>query len=64
MTFNDLCFQALCWTADGELDPVDKFALLSDLIRQATPTEQLEWIQTLEQLSLPQSEGTVQVSGP
>ena len=44
MTFDSLCFQALAWTADGELDPVDKLVLLNNLIRQATPSEQIELI--------------------
>ena len=35
MTFDSLCFQALAWTTDGELDPLDKLVLLDNLIRQA-----------------------------
>ncbi|WP_392346732.1 hypothetical protein [Parasynechococcus sp.] len=62
MTFDSLCFQALCWTADGELDPVDKLVLLNNLIRQATPSEQIELIQVVEKLALLQPEATVQVS--
>ena len=48
MTFDSLCFQALSWTVDGELDPVDKLVLLNNLIRQATPSEQIELIQAVE----------------
>ena len=62
MTFDSLCFQALRWTADGELDPVDKLVLLNNLIRQATPSEQIELIQVVEKLALLRPETTVQVS--
>ena len=62
MTFDSLCFQALCWSADGELDPGDKLVLLNSLIRQATPSEQIELIQVVEKLALLQPETTVQVS--
>ena len=62
MTFDSLFFQALCWTADGELDPDDKLVLLNSLIRQATPSEQIELIQVVERLALLQPEATVQVS--
>ena len=62
MTFENLCFQAMAWTADGELDPVDKLVLLNNLIRQATPSEQIELIQVVEKLTLLQPEATVQVS--
>ena len=62
MTFNRLCFQALNWTADGELDPADRLVLLNSLIGQATPSEQIELIQVVEQLALLQPETTVQVS--
>ena len=62
MTFDGLCFQALSWTTDGELDPVDKLVLLNNLIRQATPSEQIELIQVVEKLALLQPEVTVQVS--
>ena len=62
MTFDSLCFQALSWTTDGELDPVDKLVLLNNLIRQATPSEQIELIQVVEKLALLQPEATVQVS--
>ena len=62
MTFDDLCFQNLSWTADGELDPVVKLVLLNNLIRQATPSEQIELIQVVEKLALLQPEVTVQVS--
>ena len=62
MTFDSLCFQALSWTVDGELDPVDKLVLLNNLIRQATPSEQIELIQVVEKLALLQPEATVQVS--
>ena len=61
MTFDSLCFQALVWTADGELDPVDKLVLLNNLIRQGTPSEQIELIQVVEKLALLQPEATVQV---
>ena len=62
MTFESLCFQAMAWTADGELDPVDKLVLLNNLIRQATPSEQIELIKVVERLVLLQPEPTVQVS--
>ena len=62
MTFDTLCFQALAGTADGELDPLDKLVLLNNLIRQATPSEQIELIQVVEKLALLQPEATVQVS--
>ena len=62
MTFDGLCFQALSWTADGELDPSDKLLLLKNLIRQGTPSEQIELIQVVEKLALLQPETTVQVS--
>ena len=62
MAFDGLCFQALSWTADGELDPLDKLAMLNNLIRQATPSEQIELIQVVEKLALLTTEATVQVS--
>ena len=62
MTFDGLCFQTLSWTADGELDPADKLAMLNNLIRQATPSEQIEFIQVVEKLALLTTEVTVQVS--
>ena len=62
MTFDSLCFQALSWTDDGELDPVDKLVLLNNLIQQATPSEQIELIQVVEKLALLRPETTVQVS--
>ena len=62
MTFHSLCFQALAWTADGELEPCDRVVLLNNLIRQATPSEQVELIRLVEKLALPQPETTVQVS--
>ena len=62
MTFDGLCFQALSWTANGELDPLDKLVLLNNLIRQGTPSEQTELIQVVEKLALLQPEATVQVS--
>ena len=62
MTFESLRFQAMTWTADGELDPVDKLVMLNNLIRQATPSEQIELIQVVEKLALLQTEATVQVS--
>ena len=62
MTFDSLCFQALAWTADGELDPADNLLLLNNLIRQGTPSEQIELIQVVEKLVLLQPEATVQVS--
>ena len=62
MTFDSLCFQALSWTADGELDPLDKLVLLNSLIRQGTPSEQIELIQVVEKLALLQPEATVQAS--
>ncbi len=62
MTFDSLCFQALSWTADGELNPLDKLVLLNNLIRQGTASEQIELIQVVEKLALLQPESTVQVS--
>ena len=62
MTSDGLCFRALSWTADGELDPVDKIELLNNLIRQGMPSEQIELIQVVEKLALFQPEATVQVS--
>ena len=62
MTFESLCFQALSWTADGELDPVDKLVLLNNLIEQASPSEQIELIKVVEKLALLQPEATIQVS--
>mgnify|MGYP000615426684 FL=1 len=62
MTFDSLCFQALAWTPDGELDSLDKLVLLNNLIRQGTPSEQIELIQVVEKLALLQPETTVQVS--
>lgn len=56
MTFDSLCFQALAWTTDGELNPLDKLVLLKNLIRQATPNEQIELIQMVERLALLQPE--------
>ena len=62
MAFESLCFKAMAWTADGELDPVDKLVLLNNLIRQATPSEQIELIQVVEKLALLRPAATVQVS--
>ena len=62
MTFDNLYFQALRWTADGELDPCDKLVLLNSLIAQSTPSEQIELIRVVEQLAMFQTETTVQVS--
>ena len=62
MTFDSLCFQALTWTTDGELDPLDKLVLLNKMIQQATPSEQIELIQVVEKLALLQPETSVQVS--
>ena len=62
MTFDSHCFQALAWTTDGEPDLLDKVGLLNNLIRQATPSEQIELIQVVEKLALLQPETTVQVS--
>ena len=41
---------------------MDKLVLLNNLIRQATPSEQIELIQVVEKLALLQSETAVQVS--
>ena len=41
---------------------MDKLVLLNNLIRKATPSEQIELIQVVEKLALLQPEGTVQVS--
>ena len=62
MTFDSLCFQALCWTADGELDPGDRLVLLNNMIRQSTPSEQIKLIQVVEQHVLLHPETTAQVS--
>ena len=52
MTFDSLCFRSLAWTANGELNPLDKLVLLNNLIRQAKPSEQIELIQAVEKLAL------------
>ena len=62
MRFDSLSCQALCWTADGELDPSDRLVLLNSLIPQSTPSEQIELIRVVEQLALLQPEATLQVS--
>ena len=41
---------------------MDKLVLLKNLIRQGTPSEQIELIQLVEKLALLQPEATVQVS--
>ena len=41
---------------------MDKLVLLNNLIRQGTPSEQIELIQVVEKLALLQSETAVQVS--
>ena len=41
---------------------MDKLVLLNNLIRQGTPSEQIELIQVVEKLALLQPEATVQVS--
>ena len=48
MTFDSLCFQALVWTANGKLDPLDKLVLIKNLTRQARQSEQIELIQAVE----------------
>ena len=60
MTFENLCFQALAWTTDGELDPLDKLVLMNELIRQASPSEQIELIQVVERLALLRPQVTMQ----
>ena len=60
MTFDNLCFQALAWTTDGELDPLDKLVLMNELIRQASPSEQIELIQVVERLALLRPQVTMQ----
>ena len=42
--------------------PWTNFVLLNNLIRQGTPSEQIELIQVVEKLALLQPEATVQVS--
>ena len=41
---------------------MDKLVLLNNLIRQATPSEQIELIQVVEKLALLRPETNVQVS--
>ena len=62
MAFNNLYFQALRWTSDGELDPADKLVLLNSLIPQSTPNQQIELIQVVERLALVQPDITLQVT--
>ena len=57
-----LHLQALHWTTNGELDPMDQLTVLNSLIPQCIATTQLELIRTVERLAVPISESTVQIS--
>ena len=57
-----LHLQALHWTTNGELDPVDQVTVLNSLIPQCIATAQLELIHSVERLAVPVNESTVQIS--
>ena len=57
-----LHLQALHWTSNGELDPIDQLTVLNSLIPQCIATTQLELIGSVERLALQVSESTVQIS--
>tara|TARA_B100001057_G_scaffold312989_1_gene313110 strand:- start:115 stop:303 length:189 start_codon:yes stop_codon:yes gene_type:complete len=57
-----LHLQALHWTTNGELDPIDQLTVLNSLIPQCIATTQLELIRSVERLAVPVSEVTLQVS--
>ena len=58
----NLHLQALHWTTNGELDPIDQLTVLNSLIPQCIATTQLELIRSVERLAVPVSEVTLQVS--
>lgn len=57
-----LHLQALHWTTNGELDPIDQLTVLNSLIPQCIATTQLELIRSVERLAVPVSEVTLQIS--
>ena len=57
-----LHLQALHWTTNGELDPIDHLTVLNSLIPQCIATTQLELIRSVERLAVPVSEVTLQIS--
>ena len=57
-----LHLQALHWTTNGELDPIDQLSVLNSLIPQCIATTQLELIRSVERLAVPISEVTLQIS--
>ena len=57
-----LHLQALHWTTNGELDPIDQLTVLNSLIPQCIATTQLELIRSVERLAVPISEVTLQIS--
>ena len=58
----NLHLQALHWTTNGELDPIDQLTVLNSLIPQCIATTQLELIRSVERLAVPVSEATLQIS--
>ena len=58
----NLHLQALHWTTNGELDPNDQLTVLNSLIPQCIATTQLELIHSVERLTVPVREVTVQIS--
>ncbi len=58
----NLHLQALHWTTNGELDPIDQLTVLNSLIPQCIATTQLELIRSVERLAVPVSEVTLQMS--
>ena len=57
-----LHLQALHWTTNGELDPMDQLTMLNSLIPQCIASTQLELIRSVERLAVPVSEVTLQIS--
>ena len=57
-----LHLQALHWSTNGELDPMDQLTVLNSLIPQCIATTQLELIRSVERLAIPVSQSTVQIS--
>ena len=57
-----LHLQALHWSTNGELDPMDQLTVLNSLIPQCIATTQLELIRSVERLAIPVSQSTVQMS--
>ena len=58
----NLHLQALHWTTNGELDPMDQLTMLNSLIPQCIASTQLELIRSVERLAVPVSEVTLQIS--